>query len=184
MRNYPSLLALAVAVSFSNLSYAGSDSGVYVGASVGTADVDYSDSAASAKFDDSDTGYKFFAGYNFGLVPFLNLAVEGGYMDLGSVEGEIANTTGNKIEANGWAAYGVGGFDMGPIGVFAKVGYFAWDSDFKTSLGNDSDSGTDPAFGLGAKFQLGSFAVRAEYEVFDLDKADIDYISVGAAYTF
>lgn len=184
MKNYPSLLALAVAVSFPCLSYAGSDSGIYVGASLGTAEVDYSDGESNVEFDDSDTGYKFYAGYNFGLIPFLNLAVEGGYMDLGSVEGEIAAVTGNKIEANGWSAYGVGGFDLGPIGLFAKVGYFAWDADFKTFQGDDSDSGTDPAFGLGAKFQLGSFALRAEYEVFDLDEVDIDYISVGAAYTF
>lgn len=185
MKTLSKLLAFAAATTFSGIALAGSDSGLYLGASLGSAAVDYSDGDNDVEFDDTDTGYKVFAGYNFGLIPFLNLAVEGGYIDLGSVEGEIANITGNKIDANGWTAYGVGGFDFGPIGLFAKAGYFAWDSDIKTNFGGDeSESGTDPAFGLGAKIQLGSIAVRAEYEMFDLDEVDIDYASVGVSFTF
>ena len=186
MKKLPSLLTFAAAVSFSGLAFAGSDSGFYLGASLGAANVDYSenDDGVEIEFDDTDTGYKYFVGYNLGIVPFLNLAVEGGYVDLGSVEGEIANITGNKIEANGWTAYGVGGFDLGPIGLFAKVGYFSWESDLKTRFGDDSESGTDPAFGIGGKIQLGSIAVRAEYEMFDLEDVDIDYASVGVSYTF
>ncbi|MEE2729794.1 MAG: outer membrane beta-barrel protein [Pseudomonadota bacterium] len=182
----PALLALAASFSFANLAVAGSDSGFYLGASLGTAEVDFSDGEGDdeIEFDDSDTGYKLFGGYNLGLLPFLDLAVEAGYMDLGSVKGDIGNFTDNELEAYGWTAYGLGGFNLGPVGLFAKVGYFAWDSDIDTALGDDSESGTDPAFGLGAKFQLGSIAIRAEYEMFDLDEVDIDYISVGASYTF
>ncbi len=184
MKKYSSLLVFVATVSFSGLAFAGSESGFSLGGSVGSAKIDYSERTEAIEFDDSDSAYKVFAGYNLGMVPFLNLAIEGSYMDLGSQEGEILNTSGNKIETDGWAAYGLGGFDLGPVGLFAKVGYFAWDSDFKTILGDESNSGTDPAFGLGAKFQLGSFAVRAEYEMFDLDGVDIDFASVGASYTF
>jgi hypothetical protein len=46
------------------------------------------------------------------------------------------------------------------------------------------DSGSDPAYGAGVRFQLGSLALRAEYEVFDIDVAEIEYVSVGAAWTF
>jgi len=54
------------------------------------------------------------------------------------------------------------------------------DSNFESS---SSDSGTDPAYGLGARFAIGSFSVRAEYEVYDLD-IDLDMVSVSGVYTF
>ena len=182
-----SKIALAIiAATASGSTFAGSDSGIYVGGSIGTAALDYkiSDGGDTLKFDDDDTGYKIFAGYNFGLVPMVNIAAEVAYIDFGSQEGKINNITGNKLEANGMTLSGLVGVDMGPVGLFAKAGYFSWDADVKTIVGNDSDSGSDPAYGLGAKFQLGSIALRAEYEAFQLDDADIDYFSVGASYTF
>lgn len=183
MRTLPALLISTAALSFSNLALAGSDSGLYLGASLGSAGMDYSENdpdIGDISFDDSDSAYKVFAGYNLGIVPFLNLAVEGAYVDFGSHEGEIAEATGNKIDSNGWSAFGLAGFDLGPVGIFGKAGFIAWDSE----LNGDSESGTDPAYGLGAKIQLGSIAVRAEYELFELEELDIDYFSVGAAYTF
>ena len=51
---------------------------------------------------------------------------------------------------------------MGPVGLFAKAGAMKWDLE---GTGGFSDSGTDPAYGIGAKFSLLSFQIRAEYEV-------------------
>jgi len=187
MTTTKTLIMSALMMGASSWAVAGSDSGFYAGGSLGTASVDYSENdpdIGEVNFDDDDSAYKVFAGYNFGLVPFLNIAVEGAYADFGSQEGEIANVPGFSIDSTAWAGFGLVGFDLGPIGLFAKAGMFSWDVDFDTPLGSVSESGTDPAYGLGAKIQLGSIAVRGEYELFDLDGIDIDYFSVGASFTF
>lgn len=181
-------LALAMTLAgTANLAVAGSESGFYLGGSLGTAQIDYAESdpdLGQVEFDDDASAYKLFAGYNIGLVPFLNLAVEAGYVDLGSYKGSIAAVAGNEIEADGFTGFGLVGLDMGPVGVFGKVGMLDWDGDVITPVGTFSDSGTDPAYGIGAKTQLGPFAVRMEYEKFELENFDIDCYTVGAAYTF
>lgn len=182
------MLALAVALAgTAGLAQAGGESGFYLGGSVGNASFDFSDSdpEVPVEFDDDDMGYKLFAGYNIGAVPMLNLAVEGAYVNFGTFEGDIGNSTGNEIDVDGFIFSGLVGFDLGPIGLFGKAGVVSWDTDLNTNdFDDESDSGSDPAYGIGAKFQLGSLALRAEYEMFDLDEADIDFYSVGAAFTF
>ncbi len=184
IRITPALAALTLAT-LPLTAMAGKDSGFYIGGSLGNASLDYSEShsAGDIDFDDDDTAYKVFAGYNFGLVPLIDIAAEVSYVDFGKHEGEVANITNNKLEVEAWTAVGLVGFNLGPIGVFGKMGLATWDGDISGPL-NGSDDGTDPLYGLGAKLQLGSLAVRAEYELFDLDKIDIDYFSVGASYTF
>ena len=54
------------------LSFAGAETGVYLGASVGSADLDVL--TDSIDFDDSDTGYKVFAGFNFGWIPLIDIS--------------------------------------------------------------------------------------------------------------
>ena len=184
-----SCMGLAVCA-VSSAALAGSESGFYVGASLGTAEVEYSDDSPDFSgvddidFEDDDTAYKIFGGYNFGLVPFLNIAAEVAYVDFGSQEGRIAGIKGNKVELDAISAAGLVGFDLGPLGLFAKAGLVNWDGDIDTFAGDESESGTDPLYGVGAKVQLGPIAVRAEYERYDLDKFRVDYYSVGAVYTF
>jgi outer membrane immunogenic protein len=124
-------------------------------------------------------------GYNFGIIPLLDLGIEGSYVDFGTQDGKILNTTGNEIEATAWDAFGVVGLSLGPFGLFAKAGMAAWNVDIDTNnFGNASESGEDPVYGIGAKFQIASFAIRAEYELFAFDDVDMDFYSVGVAYTF
>ena len=149
--------------------FAGADSGFYIGAGAGEASV------KDGPFDQSDSAYKIFGGYNIGFIPLVDFAVEGSYVDFGS-----PSENGNTVEVTGLNAFGLAGLSFGPFGVFAKAGVIDWDAD---SSGGD-DSGTDPAYGLGARFALGSFAVRAEYEVYDLENADVEMISVSGVYTF
>lgn len=151
-------------------AYAGADSGFYIGAGAGDASI------KEGAFDESDSAYKILAGYNIGFIPFVDFAVEGSYVDFGN-----PGTSTNNVEVTGWDAFGLAGLNFGPVGIFAKAGAMKWDLSSNTGF---SDSGTDPAYGIGAKFSFLSFAVRAEYEVFEFDTADSDMVSISAIFTF
>ncbi len=190
LRN-PLFLSAVLGLSLSTYSYAGTDSGLYIGGSLGSATVDFSESGDptldgfdNISVDDSDTAYKIFVGYNIGIIPLLDLAVEGGYVNFGTqtglISGGILPSTKIDTEVDGWNAFGLVGIDLGPFGIFGKAGFLSWDGD----ISNLDDSGTDPAYGIGAKFQLGSFQLRAEYELYDLEFSNIDYYSLGGAFVF
>ncbi len=171
------LLALAFsgAVIFMPLSVsAGSDSGFYIGAGAGGAPVEMVD------FDENDLAYKVFGGYNFGLIPLVDVAVEVSYVDFGS-----PSAGGVNVGITGINAFGLAGVNFGPFGVFAKFGMSEWDSDISFNGIKSRDSGVDPAYGIGAKLKFSSLSVRAEYEYFDLDSAaDVSMLSVSAVFTF
>jgi hypothetical protein len=152
---------------------AGADSGFYVGAGVGNATV--KDSA----FDESDSAYKIFGGYNFGYIPLVDFAVEASYVDFGK-----PSTSTASVELSGVNAFGLAGLNFGPFGLFAKAGVLSWYSDSTSDSTSTDDSGTDTAYGVGAKFAIGSFAVRAEYELYDLDNIDLEMVSVSGVFTF
>lgn len=173
--------SLLLATLLSGPALAGGDSGFYVGAGIGQAsfgDIDIGDT--SFNFNGDDSAYKLFAGINFGVIPLLDLAVEGGYVNFGK-----PHDNGLKIEADGFDLFGRVGTNLGPVGIFGKVGAINWDTKTSSAEGSSSDDGTDPAYGLGLRFQLGSFQVRGEYEWFDISAADDVYmLSVSGAYTF
>ena len=50
--------------------------------------------------------------------------------------------------------------------------------------GSQKETGTDPTYGAGAQLRVGSFALRFEYERFELDDDSSDLVSVGFTYTF
>ncbi len=162
-----SLLAIPTAV------IAGADSGFYLGAGVGDASVKDSD------FDASDSAYKLFGGYNIGFIPLVDFAVEASYVDFGK-----PSTSAGSVEVTGLNAFGLAGLSFGPFGVFAKAGVLSWDADSTFGTTSTSESGSDPAYGLGARFAIGSFSVRAEYEVYDLDGTDLDMVSISGVFTF
>ena len=169
------ILFICLAGSFLGMpgaAIAGADSGFYIGAGVGDASVNVSD------FDESDSAYKIFGGYNIGFIPLVDFAVEASYVDFGK-----PSSSAGSVEVSGVNAFGLAGLSFGPFGVFAKAGMLSWDAD--STLGaTSSESGSDPAYGVGARFAFGSFAVRAEYEVYDLDSTDVDMVSVSGVYTF
>lgn len=154
---------------------AGADSGFYIGAGVGDAQIENTD----AGFDESDSAYKLFGGYNIGFIPLVDFAVEASYVDFGK-----PTTSGSSIEVTGFNAYGLAGLSFGPFGIFAKAGALSWDEDSTFGTASSSDSGTDPAYGVGARLAIGSFAVRAEYEVYDLDNTDLGMASISGVFTF
>lgn len=168
-------------LSLTHPAFAGDETGFYLGGSVGSSQLSYKSSGNS--IDDDDVGYKVFAGYNFGVIPLINLAIEGSYVDFGSQTGDLSGDS-YTLTSTGLQGHALAGFNMGPLGVFAKAGVMNWDSKLKGAMDSTTESGSDPAYGVGAKFQLLSFQLRAEYERLQLDDVDVDFFSVGAAYTF
>jgi len=170
------MLVICLAASFLGMPaavVAGAESGLYIGVGVGDASV------KDSNFDASDSAYKVFGGYNIGFIPLVDFAVEASYVDFGK-----PSTSAGSIDVSGYNAFGLAGLSFGPFGIFAKAGMLSWDSDATFGASSTSESGSDPAYGLGARLAIGSFSVRAEYEVYDLDDADLDMVSVSGVYTF
>lgn len=122
-------------------------------------------------------------GFNFGWIPLVDLAIEGSYVDFGKPD-DTVNGVNVQADANGWDLFGLVGANVGPIGVFGKVGLIQWDGDIEGQGLSDSDDGTDPAYGIGARMKFGGLEVRAEYEFFDIDVSDVDMLSASAVWTF
>lgn len=163
------------------------DSGPYFGGSVGntTLEANISDpDLGDFTFDESDFSWKLFGGYTFDL-GVIDLGVEAGYVDLG---GPSVAFLGDEfgLDLTAWDAFAVAGFDLGPIGVFAKLGMISWDAEVSfAGVDLGSEDGSDTAYGVGAAFNLGSFQIRAEYEIFDIsDVEDLTMLSAGFVFTF
>lgn len=169
------------------MSQAHADGGWYIGGSTGLAavefDVNDSDGGV-AGFDDDETAWKLYGGYIVDL-PLVDLGVEGGYVDFGSPSDGFPGFRASA-DISGVNLWGVAGIDVGPLGLFGKLGAVGWDLDGRTTgIVNQrfDDSGTDIGYGLGAKFMLFSFELRAEYERYEIEDG-FDMISVGANWVF
>ena len=192
------LTTVMATLCISTSALAGGDSGFYIGGSIGQASLDVDTiETNNFAFDDSDNAYKIMLGFNVGVLPLIDLGIEAAYRDLGSFEGNIGldnfapggNSEIDFLRVSSIDAidvFGILTLNMGPIGVFGKVGFIDWEVDTNLADLNVSRSGSDAAYGLGAQLRFGSFAVRAEYELFEIDSAadDIEMLSVGLSYTF
>jgi hypothetical protein len=168
------------------LAPAESQAGGYIGGSVGQAyiEVDAGTPIVPQTFDENDFGFKAFAGYEFSLTA-ITLGVEVDYVDFGAPSGDVAGTQ-FEVEVDGIAGFGIAGFDLGPLGIYAKYGLISWDASISIDgFDAGSDDGTDPAYGVGVKFGLGSLQVRGEYEIYDIeDSEDVAMLSVGLVWRF
>lgn len=163
---------LAALCTVSAQSYA--ESGLYLGGSFGHAKVGFEPTEnRTIDINDNDIGYKLFGGFKFTLA-----AVEAGYVNFGRIE----DASGN-VEISGFDAFGVLSMGIGPVNVFGKVGGFIWETDYELLETRYNDDGFDPAYGVGASFNLGGLGVRAEYEYFDIGDFDqVSMLSVGATF--
>lgn len=160
------------------------DSGFYIGAAAGGATQDI-ELGGAPEIEEDDTAFKVFGGYKFDM-SVVDLGVELGYVDFG--EAEINTNAGDLVFApTGINLWGVAGFEIGPVDLFAKLGFIAWEVETTTFAGRVSDDGTDYGFGLGAGFDIGKVQIRGEYELYDPSDADVSMLSMlslGIVYTF
>ena len=168
---------LATALLLSSAATMAADNGIYLGASLGQANIDI-DAANAPIIDGDDTGFKF----NAGLRPLDWFAVEASYVNFGEVEqGRLAT------ETDGITAFGVFFVPVGPVDFFAKGGLISFDTNIDVDgIGTIyQEDGTDLAYGVGVQFRLLSLGIRAEYEKFDIDDVDdANMLSIGVTYTF
>jgi OOP family OmpA-OmpF porin len=175
----------------------------YIGLGFGSASIDAGTTlSGSSSEDDTDTAYKIFAGVDL----HQNFALEAGYIDFGTYSLSVPNGSsavldGDTVEADGfdlgltadttaWTIAAVLKTQVGSVTPYAKLGMFAWDSDFDVtvdgvSLETSTDDGTDMFYGLGLGYSVSdAVSLRAEYEIYDVDGADVDVISAGIVMSF
>ncbi|MES1196310.1 MAG: outer membrane beta-barrel protein [Steroidobacter sp.] len=151
------------------------DKGLYLGGSVGQADVSITSSSNNIDFKDSDTAYKVF----LGVRPLNWFAVEAGYADLGKPASAAYSAT-----TNGISAFALGIWDRGPVDLFAKAGAINWNSKITSSgIKLSSRDSTDAAFGAGIQVSVLAIKIRGEYERFEVNRGT-NMVSLGVVFTF
>lgn len=135
--------------------------------------------ATTNSVSDTATAYGLDVGYQF----LRYFAVEGGYVDLGSVSADINATAVPvtehvEIHAKGETLYAVGILPLSDnFSLFGKLGALVYTQDFKgsvsatglptTDLPHSSDSGTTPAIGVGADWNINDrFGLRLGFTRF------------------
>jgi hypothetical protein len=178
---------LVLVVPFTNANAV--QDGFFVGASIGSAQVEANVDSGDLPtppptFDEDDFGWKLYGGYNWVLAKTFGFGIEGGYVNFGSPSATVLDTR-FKLEPTALDIFATLGFDIGPVGVFGKVGYAWWDVDVSVDDLTVSDDGNDPVYGIGARFNLWSLEIRGEYEIFDVsDVEDVTLWSVGLVWRF
>lgn len=176
----------------------------YVGGSAGLSMMDTGVTATSGgtDLDEDDFGYKAYVGWQVNEI----FGVEAHYADFGGAS--ISGNSGDSFRlkgvnyafANNNAEIDLDARSIGVapvIGVnvtdwfrpFVKAGVHYWDFDAEltdaTGSASASDDGTDFFYGAGAEFRLHeNFAVRAEFERFQFEELDVDFVSAGANIRF
>lgn len=183
------LLAPALAI---GSAYA-AEPGFYLGASGGQTFIDDEADDLDVKYDDDETGWKAYIGYQF--LPWLG--VEAGYVDFGEFTGEGFEVRGNNnvggrfdadLELSAWEGFLVGTLPIGPVDLFAKVGAADITAELDTqNFGTDSENDTQLAYGVGGAYNFGKghWGLRVEAEGYDDDEVDNFYfVSAGITYRF
>ncbi len=165
----------------------------YVGGALGRSDFKV-DVTGATTADKKDTGYKLFAGAR--LSP--NLAIEGGFADLGKATASDGTNTGKfeltvfpYIDAVGILPLSPQWDLLGRLGLTSsKLKISDTTAGVTTS---DSDRSIQAHFGFGAQYNISkTVAVRAEWERFrgkynkggNNDSGNVDLLSVGFTFGF
>jgi opacity protein-like surface antigen len=179
------------------VSYAqDNSSGLYVGAGVGQFnvqidDLDQTDDAIE-RLDDDDAAWKAFVGWRFN--PYI--ALEAAYIDFGTPSSRLDTFGSNgdfRVDVSGFAPYVIGTIPVGPVELFAKVGYYFYDTDLRVDIDDplapdidSSSSDEDLLYGAGVGLTfLQHLNARLEYERIDSDVLDdADAIWLSASWRF
>ena len=161
------------------------DNGFYLGLSAGQSAINTGD-LEEIEISGGDTAFKAFAGYRF-----LNFfAVEGSYRDFGAPDDVLEDLDAiAEVDADAFDVFVMGLLPLGIADIFVKAGMANWDAEISAPIDGISEtysnSGTDPAYGIGVQFRIKSFAIRGEVEYFDIKETDNVFMySIGGSYTF
>jgi OOP family OmpA-OmpF porin len=165
----------------------------YLGVGYGAYDLEFSSPAIDDDDDFSDDAdaWRIYGGTHI----TESIALELSWYEFDDAEDEgDADTPAIQTELDGWS---IAALFNAPVhqafDLFAKVGWFWWDSDDSLSVagapvGSRSDDGNDVFFGVGARVEVTDvFDVRLEYDRFELDsdvRPDLDYAAVSVQYNF
>jgi OOP family OmpA-OmpF porin len=165
----------------------------FIGGSIGQGDIDDEVTEGlitSGTVDGKDTAFKIFGGYMFNR----HFGVEAAYVNFGEAtySGDFfgAPVTGGKIEIDGFNLSAIGSLPITEqFSIFGKAGLFLWDAEASdTTAGlpfSAKDDGSDLSFGIGLGYNFTrNLGVRAEWEMFETDTADVNLLSVGLLWRF
>lgn len=204
-------LGLAALAAFASPYAVADEPGWYGGVTVGqsSANIDNGNitrnllgsgfATSSISNDDTDTGYKLFAGYKFNR----NFALEGGYFDLGRFSYTATTVPAGTLKGN----IKLKGVNLDAVGIlpindkfsaFGRVGVnYAKAKDSFSGTGavtvlnaNPSKSQANYKFGAGLQYDFTSaLGMRFEAERYRINdavgsKGDVDLLSVGLVYRF
>jgi OOP family OmpA-OmpF porin len=173
----PLAVAAMMAAAAAQAAETDDEYGFYVGGGVGEYQVEIDDfddvTTTIEEYDSDDTAWKAFGGWRVNRFFSTEIA----YVNLGSPEDEIAPDVFARTETDGFAPYVVGTLPFGPFEVFAKAGYYFYETDARvtTPIGSTSasDSGDDFTWTAGAGVTFfDTFNLRLEYEQFDFENTD------------
>jgi OmpA-OmpF porin, OOP family len=157
--------AATMAMSVSAFAQRAAETGWYVGASLGQADLGA----------DKDTSWKISAGYQINR----NFAAELGYIDFGEV-----SAAGITAASTGWELIGVGKYPFAnQFSAYGLLGLVRGETKL-SGAASGSDSSTELTFGLGAQYDFSrQLGVRAQWQRVNTDQ-EIDVLSIGVVWKF
>lgn len=176
------LLKLLLVVCGAAALQARAESGLYLGGGIGQATV--KDGTPAGEFDADNAAYKVFVGYRVGLLPFMDLAAEGGYVNFGKPSQTLG---GQNAEFKLHGAYGAGLliFPVGPIDLYGKLGIINAQAESRFGVTSSSSTDTDAFYGAGVGFRIWKIGLRAEFERYQIRNVDrVQMFSLNALYQF
>jgi len=179
MKYRQAVLGIAALAAFSTAS-AQETSGPYLGAGIGTLQLEQSD--GGLKFDGDDTSFQVFGGYRINQW----FAAELAYIDGGSPSDDILGISAD-IETSALEASIIGSVPLNEVlSLHARAGVLSWDAELSgNGVKLAEDDGTDFSYGIGASLRFGPSAeARIEARSADLDGTDIRLYVLSGLWKF
>lgn len=165
-------------------SLASADTGLYLGASIGSSHLDRD--FRGFTLDTDATAYRIVGGLQLSD----SLGLEAGYHNFGDFAETIdfgGLTSRTEFVADGWTLGGTLALPLSDqLSIFGRAGVFFWDAEvevdgFSITVPDDEN----PYYGGGAKIEISpNLALIGDWTRYELDNIDSDVISIGFQFRF